>query len=118
MTTKGKHPPNHRRTDEDIDEEHEVIARAARAEELRMVAQERNLLLERFPLCEALERVMNSHARLVRLQQLEAPDPVIDEELRMREERLGNLLKLFGRDTSSYDISLVINALKAEIEGH
>lgn len=91
--------------DEDIedDNQEEILS----PEDLASM-EERRKFIERYPTIWILDRVLNSHSRLGRLRELDAPEAVIDGELALREKYLTKLAEAFPRDLDVGDYAAEI----------
>lgn len=85
----------------------EELARARQAAELA----------RRYPTFQLLAKTLRRHRRLGRLQDLEAPDQIIDQEKKLREDALEELAAAFpfDLDINVYHLPDIIETLVEEI---
>jgi len=78
--------------------------------------------VRRYPTFHVLNRLLNSHARLVRFMELGAPEVVILDEVRLRDRILSKLIEAFPSHVTgdlplrSYYLADVVEVLRDELD--
>jgi hypothetical protein len=70
---------------------------------------------QRFPTFVLLGKLLNSHSRLKRLRELEAPKQIIENEIEIRAKHLERVAQAFPSDKDGFHIIDIIQTLDHEL---